>query len=270
LIEGAYFFPGKPDAVTGSATLGSFVRIQNSTSEQGYNTGVTTAMPDVKAGASFHFADFKVPANPGGTVNGIAYYSFALDINEGPSSQSLISLDKLQFFVRGFAFDSSPTNSGNTYFSLTNSATKVYDMDANGDRTLLLDGSLVGGGTSTVDLVMLVPQSVFAPYSSTSDNVFLYFQMGATGTSGGASYTSDGNYEEWNAVSGLTFTIPAQVPEPGTWGAIAVMTLAGVATWRSQKRKRQSVPEPSSAGAGHRLEDSVTGSPAGSLGPCPR
>ena len=270
-IDGTYFFPGQSSAVAGSGAFGPFVRLQNNVAEQGYNSASSPVMSDVKNGINFRFANFRTPANPAGKVNGVSYYSFALDINEGSSTANrYVSLDKLQFYVRATDFTGTGTDTADTVAHLTSTSTLVYDLDASSDKTLLLDGGLVGGGSSTIDLIMLIPQSVFAPYAGSKDNIFLLFQMGATGVSGGRDYSSDSGFEEWNAVSGLIFTIPAQVPEPGTWGAIAVMTLAGVATWRSQKAKRQSLQDTSVAAEGHRIEDSVTGTPPGSLGPCPR
>lgn len=238
-----YFFAGTPSAVAGSGSFGPFVRLQNSTSEEGYNSAGTPVMPDVKNGINFHFADFRVPANPGGMINGIAYYSFALDINEGSAGDNpFISLDKLQFYVRSTDFSGTGGDTPDSVANLTSTATKVYDLDAGSDKSILLNGSLVGGGSSTVDLVMLVPQSIFAPYASSANNVFLYFQMGALGTANGKDWTTQGGFEEWNAVSGLTFTIPDPVPEPGTIGAGAAVLAVSGWSWYSRRRSRKTKP----------------------------
>ncbi|HTH48689.1 MAG TPA: hypothetical protein VMB21_14345 [Candidatus Limnocylindria bacterium] len=241
-IGGAYFFPGQSSAVAGSGTFGSVVRIQANGSEQGYNSGSSPVMPDVKNGVNFRFGDFRVPANPGGMVNGVAYYSFSLDINEGNApGNNLLSLDKLQFFVRTSDFSGSGADTANSYANLANSATKVYDMDATSDNTLLLNNTLVGGGSSSVDLVMLVPQSLFAAYGGSATNVFLYYQMGALGTYSSQTWTSDGGFEEWAAVSGLTFTIPAVVPEPGTVGAVGGVAVIFAGHCLAQYRRRRSM-----------------------------
>ncbi len=240
LVDQTYFFAGTPSAVAGSGSFGPMVRLQNNGSEQGYNSGGSPVMADVKNGINFHFANFRVPANPGGTVNGVAYYSFALDINEGSGGDNpYVSLDKLQFYVRSTDFSGTGGDTPNSLANLSSTATKVYDLDASGDKSLLFDGSLVGGGSSSVDVVMLIPQSVFAPYASSANNVFMYFQMGALGTSGGRSWSSDGGFEEWNAVSGLTFTIPQPVPEPGTVGAAAAVIAVSGWSWYSRKSKRK-------------------------------
>ncbi len=243
LVDQTYFFAGTPSAVAGSGSFGPVVRLQNNGSEEGYNSAASPVMADVKNGVNFRFADFRVPANSGGMVNGVAYYSFALDINEGSGGDNpFLSLDKLQFYVRSTDFSGTGGDTPNSVANLSSTATKVYDLDSGGDKSLLLDGSLVGGGSSTVDLVMLVPQSVFAPYTTSAHNVFLYFQMGALGTTAGHNWTTDSGFEEWNAVSGLTFTIPEPVPEPGTVGAAAAVIAVSGWSWYSRKRNRNRRP----------------------------
>lgn len=238
-IGDAYFFPGATDAVAGSGTFGPFVRLQDNGVQDGYNSAGSPVMPDVKNGINFQFANFKVPANPGGMVDGVAYYSFSLDMNEGVSTGArYISLDRLQFFVRTADFTTG-ADAPNSFAYLNSTATKVYDLDAGTDKTLLLDGALVGGGSSTVDVVMLIPQSFFAPYSETHKNVFMYFEMGALGTSGGKDYTSDTGFEEWNAVSGLAFTIPLAVPEASTVAAGGGLALIVAGHFVARYRRRR-------------------------------
>jgi hypothetical protein len=215
LVDQTDFLTGTPSAVAGSGSFGPMVRLQNNGSEQGYNSGGSPVMADVKNGIHFRFANFRAPANPGGTVNGVAYHSFALELNEGSGGES-----------------------PSLHADRSSTSPKVYDLDASGDKSLFFDGSFVDSGSSPIHGDMLVPQSVFAPDAGSANNVFMYFQMGAIGTSGGRSWNTEGGSEDWNAVSGLTFTIAQPVPEPGTVGAAAAVIAVSGWSWYSRKRKR--------------------------------
>jgi hypothetical protein len=50
----------------------------------------------------FSLRQFRVPANPGGTVNGVAYYSFALDIDEGSGGDVPLRLARQASVLRSF------------------------------------------------------------------------------------------------------------------------------------------------------------------------
>src|SRR5438477_12916246 len=76
----------------GSGNLDPFVRIgTNNTSEQGYNTGGSPVPLDDKPG-NFTRA-LPLSSVPIVVINGVAYYTFELDINQLNSSGNLLSLD---------------------------------------------------------------------------------------------------------------------------------------------------------------------------------
>ncbi len=76
----------------------SFLRVENTPTEQGYNTSGGTPFDD-KAGP---WTDNLTLANLQGTevtLNGISYFKLLLDINELGGKKSLISLDQLQLYT---------------------------------------------------------------------------------------------------------------------------------------------------------------------------
>src|SRR3954468_23708458 len=86
----------------GTGIFNTFVRVQNTGTEQGYNTDAA-AQFDEKA--SFHHSVLlnNIPIiigdGTGGTEEGVAYREFRLDLNEANGSTNpFLSLDKLQIF----------------------------------------------------------------------------------------------------------------------------------------------------------------------------
>jgi hypothetical protein len=128
---------------------------------------------------------------------------------------------------------------------LSSTATKVYDLDASSERLAMLDGNLVsdGSGSGAGAPADQTPRSIFVPDSGTAGNVFLSYQLGASGSSGGSYASSTAGIEDWAVANSLKFAIPTQVPEPGTWGAIGALAFAGIATWRSQRTKLRKLQE---------------------------
>lgn len=178
----------------GTGVLQSFLRIQANGTEEGYNTS-NPAFPFDEvppAGGFTRDLPFSELQLFGGN------YLFTLDINE-PSggSQSLLSLYGLQIYA-------SDTGSQNTTI-LGDLGTLLYDLDAGEDSVIELDYDNAPGSGVT-DMLMTVPQSVFAGVAP-GDFVILYSQFGVAESSG------DG-FEEWAHV------VP--IPEPGT------MTLLGM------------------------------------------
>lgn len=212
-MDQSSIFGGTPDVLAGSGSFRPGVSLQNNGLEQGYNSGGSPLMADVKNGIDFHFANFRVPANSGGTINGVAYYSFALDVDKG--------------------------SGGDTPNSLTDrsgTASTVYDLDASGGKSLFFDGALVGRESSSTDVEIRMPQSVFAPNAGSANNVFLSFQLASIGTPGRRRWNTESGSEDWNPVSRLTVTIAQPVPEPGTVGAAAAVIAVSGWSWYSRKR----------------------------------
>ena len=133
----------------------------------------------------------------GGEV-GVAYYEFRVDLNEANSNPSgQISLDTFQLYT-------SSSSTIMTLADLQNTATLRYDMDGNGDTTLLL--SEVSTGSGTDDYSVLVPVSKFGAVDPATTYLYLYTEMGFKG----GDYVAGSGFEEWNtqkagSITGVKF-----------------------------------------------------------------
>jgi len=144
-----------------------------------------------------------VDANGLPATTGTTYYEFRLDINQSGSAPYL-SLNKLQIYQHG-------TADLNTLAAVQSTALpsdhRAYDLDANGDHTVLLNASLGagsgsgGGVVDNADLIVLVPTANFNLQAG--GFIYLYSEFG---TSGGG-WVSNGGFEEWGALTPLVTTI---------------------------------------------------------------
>lgn len=231
-IGGAYIFSITPTTSTGTGIYNTFLAIQGNVIESGFNSDLPTLMPDVDDSKT---SDILVSNLSTATVSGINYYSFGLDINEGSGGGSeFLSIDRLQVWVR-----STPLTSADTEAALTGSgATKVWDLDALTDSTVLLNYLISGSGSGAADVEFLLPQTLIDNVAGLdpSWNVYLFTTLGAAGTIDGNNFEANAGFEEWQKVDGFTFTTPAEVPEPGTVAAIWALTgLAGLGAWKHRR-----------------------------------
>src|SRR6266446_8366803 len=90
-------FVWTPEQPTGTGVIDPFVRVQADGTEQGYNTSGGTPFDD-KAGTWTHDIQFSDLQTTTVKLNGTQYFQVLLDVNEPGGSQSLISLDQLQFY----------------------------------------------------------------------------------------------------------------------------------------------------------------------------
>jgi len=93
-VNGAFWENMVPHTdATGTGTFNSFLRVQNSPSERGYNSDLKNPQFD-----ELHsFTDSMLLVNvPVFVIDGISYREFQLDINE---SDSFISLDRFQVWL---------------------------------------------------------------------------------------------------------------------------------------------------------------------------
>lgn len=183
---------------TGTGVIDSFVRIQQTGTEEGFNTGYRSPTPPFKAPLD-DLSDPNFTRNlllseiPVVTIGGTAYRQFLLDINEVMSgTNKYLSLNSLQIFL-------SSTASLGTLTGLT--AIYSLDVGADGDSTVNLDAAL-GSGSGSGDMFAYVPDALFG-----SDNPFVYLYS----KFGNPNASSDG-FEEWAVIK--EGTVP--VPEPGT------------------------------------------------------
>ena len=221
----------------GTGVIDSFVRIQNSSTEQGYNTDATGVMNN-KDGAFTH--SLLLSSLDEATREG--FYTFLLDINQ-TSDHPLLSLDDVKIFVATTGNLSDTTLSG-----LQSHATQVYDFQSattcgtvtgqalctspgGAHNEILLNYSLNHGSGNGFDMFLYVPISIFDGVPETS-YVYLYSAFGGLG---GNFATNDG-FEEWAGIKAAV-----QNPEPSTFSilliGIAALTAGGVRRrWRQMAR----------------------------------
>jgi hypothetical protein len=184
---------------TGSGVIQSFVRIQGTGVEQGYNTDARPLQLDENKSPTFT-RSLSLGNVPVVTVNNVNYREFLLDINQKASSP-LLSLDELRLYV-GNAGNLTGYNAGaKTLAGLP----AVYDMDGAGDVTVKMN-YLLNPGSGGGDVTVLIPDSAFASASANSF-VYLYSKFGAT-------WGANSGFEEWAVRSCGCVTSPVPPPQP--------------------------------------------------------
>jgi hypothetical protein len=235
---GAIFYQGVMQP-TGTGYVNSFVRIQHSPTEQGYNTDKRPVQFDEKTDPNFT-RSLAVANVPIVNINGTNYREFFLDINENNSTNGhYLSLDKLQIFLGASGNLGNYAASGTGGLTGTlNGLSPIYTMDTGvgigdlQDNWIKLDYSLNNGGSGKSDMVAYIPDSLF---TNTGANpfVYLYSQFGIT-ASGPTGLTTDAGFEEWYTNSPLAVTHTA-VPEPT--GILLLVSGLALAARKVQRRK---------------------------------
>jgi hypothetical protein len=199
-IDGVTFINTPTPIVSGTGGYFTFLATQsqgNGVVSEGFNSGVsspTTDTDDSKTQA------LQLGALQTVNVNGTDYYTFRLDINE-PNGQDAPFVTLNDFKLYTSTNQATLANFNNTSNELGAGFVKVYDMDAGGDKTLLMiDDSTTGGGSGRDNYTVLIPTSVFAGQDPNS-YVTLFTQMGRVDPISGVSYTEDSGFEEWRALT---------------------------------------------------------------------
>lgn len=169
---------------TGTGVIRSFLRVQATGVEQGYNTDARPLQLNENSSPQFT-RSLQLGQVPVINVKGVEYREFLLDINQ-KSSSSLLTLDELRIYIG---------TSGNLrgYDAATKTLAGMnprFDLDANGDATVTMDYRL-NPGSGGGDVLVLIPNAVFAG-SSASQFVYLYSKFGA-----GVGAGANSGFEEW-------------------------------------------------------------------------
>src|SRR5262245_5131280 len=216
--------------VSGSGQFQPFVRIQaNSPQEEGYNS---TAIDN--ATIQFHGTTYADDLNNSSNnpafsptltlsklgnviISGTPYYEFFLDANQA-NSKSLISLDSVQIFqstnnalgtTSTLKFDPQAIEGG-TGTGFGSNATLVWDLDATGDKSIMIDTNIAGSGSGRPDFALLLPQSLFHPVNG--NYIYFYSSFGGHTQSvanGSVDGTNTSGFEEWSAFTGTTAITPS-------------------------------------------------------------
>lgn len=211
-IGGTARFDFMTQQPTGTGVIKPFLRVQNTPTEQGYNTsGVTPKAPfDDKAGIWTHdlkFADLLAtsvtgidPQNPGAV-----FFKLLLDVNEPNGRKSKITLDQLEFYTSNICSQTTTATRpsvlcpGGTEVALVNATLrwsfKPPTVGTASTDMVLLDAAR-NSGSGSGDMYAYIPADAFTGTAPT-DCVYMYVLFGAHSS---ADLTSAGGFEEWALV----------------------------------------------------------------------
>lgn len=219
---------------TGTGVIDSFLRIQQTGQERGYNTSLGTPLDD-KAPAGGFTRALTLGEIPTVNIGGTVYRQFLLDINQ--NGNNLLSLNQVQIFaassdlcpqtLTGASGNAAQSGCGSssvgtgslieanaaTDAQLTlNQATQIFQMNAtnlpvnaSNRYEIQLDFSR-NPGSGGGDMFLYVRNDAFTGFGDTS-NVILFSQFGSPR----GAYESNDGFEEWAVLKAT----PA-VPEPGS------------------------------------------------------
>ena len=192
-INGAIFQQASSTA-GGSGNISSFVRIDNTGTEQGYNTDARPytdpVLADVDTTPTF---DRSLPLStvPIVNINGNLYREFVLDINQDINNP-LLSLDEVQIFL-----GSAPNLQGYP----GSLGTLIYDMGGSSSTWVKLNASL-SSGSGGIDMVLDVP---LGDFTVPNQYVYLYSHFGTqilNGTDPKNGGSANDGFEEWATGTG--------------------------------------------------------------------
>jgi hypothetical protein len=202
-IGGTYQAVWADSQSTGTGVIDSFLRLQATGDEEGYNTSLGTPMDTLGGQFTTSLLLSEVPTvNLGGTL----YREFLLDINQ-TSPNSLLSLNQVQVFLSAAQAPTTLTSTGTNPPILTFAgATEVFRMSGVGavDEIILDYNRNPGSGGG--DMFFYIANSVFT--GAGSQFVTLYSQFGTPPGANG----SNAGFEEWAVRVGP----PTTVPEPAS------------------------------------------------------
>ena len=213
-INGAVFMTGLYQLVPDQ--FSSFLEIRDNGVEQGYNTDGTLQQDQRDVHNSTHsilLAEVPIVIGDGsqGTVEGVAYREFRLNLGEAGNAKQYLSLDALQIwqeeagnltnFTAGLGFAGTHTN----YLA--------YNLDAGANRWIALKEGANGNGSSQTEYTVLIPDSFFIN-DPAHRYITLYSEFGMQ-----PGWEADSSSEEWGLshasggpVSAMTVHKTATVP----------------------------------------------------------
>jgi len=212
-VNGALFEVGSIHPA-GTGVFDPFMTIQNSPWEQGYNssTGNFDTKREPQWNHEIRFSDLQQT-----TINNVAYFGFAVDVNEPGGSKAGISLNGLSLWTSATVQNSTSTDS-NGFFN-GSLGTLRYDL---GGNSVLYDDQHSGSGES--DINIFVPVSFFAG-AQANDFVYMYQRWGN-------SDFSQGGFEETALIAGIT-----PIPELSSFFPIIGLMVAVGSTQVLRRRR---------------------------------
>jgi hypothetical protein len=206
---------GDPDDdATGTGYFNSFLRLQKSDGERGYNSNLDKVLYDELK--SFTDAEL-LSVVPYVEYGGRQYREFQLDINE---NDDYLVLNRLQIWVTEHENLIGSTYPGGVHAFTEDQTVKVYDT---GDNVIMLS---YRGGSGNREYKVLVPAEDFPDMTY----VVIYTEMGfpddAIPESFGDGFASNDGFEEWGVkvmtelppvIDVVKTALVTSVPEPGAW-----------------------------------------------------
>ena len=152
---------------------------------EGFNNDATSIL-DVDASKT---SSLKLSDMPIKVIDGVEYYEFRVDLNETKQRRRQnVSLNEFKIYTS--ASPATLADFNNTTDEFGAGFTKVYDLDAGEDRTLILRDDNSGSGTD--DYSVLIKVSAFGDVDPTTTYLTLYTNMGRQ-----PGAAEDGGFEEW-------------------------------------------------------------------------
>lgn len=201
LLTTALIVPYVDDGATGTGLINSFVMIQDSPEEEGYNsdyrgTGGDNTQFDETNTLQFNHA-ITLASIPVVTKDGQQYLVLHLDLNERNSKTGpLIDLQTLKIFASDRPDLTGYDDAVSTFSS--GASTLLYDMDSAGDVTARLEDASSGSGKGDYTFYIPVDGINGLPgFTNTSSGAFIYVysKFGDPDRSGDG--VTDGGFEEW-------------------------------------------------------------------------
>lgn len=196
---------------TGTGVIDPFLRVENTPTEQGYNTSGGTPFDD-KAGIWTHDLTFNDLQSTTVSLNGSTYFKLLLDANEPGGDKSLISLDKLQFYTSAVGSQTTTNVSSLGALRYSFGSTDAVILDASRNH-----------GSGSGDMYAYIPTSAFAG-TEQNDFVYMYSHFGNADD-------SNAGFEEWALVNNSS-----PVPEMNALFPILGLIAAGLATSHVRRR----------------------------------
>jgi len=214
-IDGALFFATQQQPA-GTGYIDPFLRIQQKTFEQGYNTDGGFPFDD-KSPHNYQHSLY-IPDLTATIYNGTPYLVFMLDSNQSGNaySEHMISLDCLQLFTSNDPNQTTESFTSNGILALN--GTLIYNLDATMDSAVLATAK----GSGKADLFLYIPVSLVQ-----TGELYLYLY-----SCFGNTIISDGGFEEWVFIPGT-----APIPETATLFPV-IGLLAAVLSTRVLRRRK--------------------------------